>query len=451
MVKEEIVGISIYRWHEITNYMISHDSRTNRHFFSPLGFFARMDKKKMNSEFVKKMFTTGVLPELLMRTIAWKRQAFYSIVFANCLIFIILSLLRDNIVLLEAIKQMSRSPDTATYSNSSSNSTEFCDNNGLLKYTTSVTHLMEVLILLGCAVMGSLTLISIVRGYIRYKKHGYMFTDLSNKKRSLADSSILFVRYFLHTGFYLTVIVEVFFTRYLTLHPSEWALEFLNAIRLMADLYGLWTIRSYLRYFPFVGHIILYMEKIFVHFNLLLIVLLYITFFFTRIQMLFFNLNSNQGCVEEFSNPLVSYYTMFQTFLNMKDYTGYNSNSKTTLYANHMTYVFIVGLLIFNILVAMITDSVDTVSENRDIEITLSQLESIREIEYNMAAIPLCGRWYCRYWAYFAKFYFPNADGRFYAVEVVSGNRKNQENVIFTNTTTFGHKYRSFSYRPARI
>ena len=54
---------------------------------------------------------------------------------------------------------------------------------------------------------------------------------------------------------------------------------------------------------------------------------------------------------------------MLVTFLNMKDYRHYDVDSTSILYAN-ISFVFIVGLLIYNILIAMITDTVETVYEN---------------------------------------------------------------------------------------
>ena len=137
---------------------------------------------------------------------------------------------------------------------------------------------------------------------------------------------------------------------------------------------------------------------------------------------------------------------MFLTFLNMEDYRKYDVDSPSVMFATHMCYVFIVALLIFNILVAMITAAVDTVEENREIEMKLSQLDSIRELEHNLSSIPLVGRLCNRMWKFMARFHFTEEQGRFCVVEIVSGNRLRSDHVISRTKRVRYQEFQMSSY-----
>jgi hypothetical protein len=76
---------------------------------------------------------------------------------------------------------------------------------------------------------------------------------------------------------------------------------------------------------------------------------------------IYFQLNSRQGCVEDFSTLGRTAYTLYLTMVNMQDYTQFNVYFPMALYLHHVYCVVTVGILLVNLLVAIFFDTMSNV------------------------------------------------------------------------------------------
>jgi len=53
--------------------------------------------------------------------------------------------------------------------------------------------------------------------------------------------------------------------------------------------------------------------------------------------------------------------------LNMKEFRGYDVFNLEVLYMNHFTYVIIVNIMLINLLIAVFSNSMARVSENKEV------------------------------------------------------------------------------------
>ena len=444
LIKEEIIGISIYRWYDVTEYLFPKPN--SRNLVSPLAFIAKIDKHDLHSTFIRTILSRGIVSEWSHRTVMWKRVSFYFLVIANFVCLAVLFFCRDNIAWLDPVNRIVDDVHYSLHSLNSTSTNGHCIDAQLFSYSAASEYLMQSYLLLCLALLGSFALMSLIRLIIRNKRLDSKLSSSGGSARSHRSFMENIVRYMMAIQFFVDVTTELIIINYFLYKPSEATLTLLNLMRIGGDLCGLWTVRTYLRYLPIFGRTQLYLEKIFTHYAMMSYIFILITTFFVRIEMLFFNFNTNQGCVEDFSNAAISTYTMFLTFLNMKDYRIYNVDSKSILYAMHISYVFSVALLLYNILIAMITDTVDTIEENSDIEMKLSRLDTIMEIEYNLSAIPVMNRVFNRLWTFTVGYFFSEFEGRFCIVDISSGHPDRAEHVVTTTTITRRREFRISSY-----
>ena len=421
LIKEKIIGISVYRWYDVTEYLLSKSN--SRDLVSPLAFLAKINKNDLHSTSVRTILSKGIISEWSHRTVLWKRFSSYFLLVANTVFLTVLCFCRDNITWSDPVNRIVDDVHYSLHSLNSTSTNGHCNDAQLFSYSAASEYFMQSYLLLCLAFLGSFALISLIRLVIRNKRLDSKLSGPGGNALAHRSLSENFVRYMMAFQFFVDVTTEFILINYFLYKPSETILSFINLARLGSDVCVSWTIWTYMRYLPIVGRPQLYLEKIFIKAFMMTCIFILITTFFVRVEMLFFNYNTNQDCVKDFSNAGISFYTMFSTFLNMKDYRTYKVDSKSILYAMHISYVFAVALLLYNITIAMVTGAVESIEENYDIEMKLSQLDTIMEIEYNLSAIPIMNRVFNRWWTFTVGYFFSEFDGRFCIVDIVSGNR----------------------------
>ena len=80
--------------------------------------------------------------------------------------------------------------------------------------------------------------------------------------------------------------------------------------------------------------------------------------------------------------------TLLSTFLNMFNYTPFIVVNALVLYLSHVCFVFIVGILMYNLLIALFSDTVTKIHERRKLEMTLCQLLSCKYLERKVSEVP---------------------------------------------------------------
>ena len=141
-----------------------------------------------------------------------------------------------------------------------------------------------------------------------------------------------------------------------------------------------WALLYFFQFLPHIGYFVLAVQQMVGE-----------TFKFTLIFMLFlFGFSEafanvlfvNGFCdVPEFNGTSMSLYSTFTVMLNMVSFSEY-VQSNISLAFVHVTYVMLVGVLLINFLVALMTDSMYNVSEYRTILMILQRLHRSMLLEW---------------------------------------------------------------------
>ena len=98
-------------------------------------------------------------------------------------------------------------------------------------------------------------------------------------------------------------------------------------------------------------------------------------------------------CNKDFSTVIDSWFTMFRIMLNAVDIKKYNVMYPYVLDVIHMEYVFFVGILLLNFLIAVMSNSVNEVEENKAVIMNVQRLSVVSELEETTVSIPKLHRW----------------------------------------------------------
>ena len=135
---------------------------------------------------------------------------------------------------------------------------------------------------------------------------------------------------------------------------------------------------------------------------------------FIRSFMLFFNANTTDGCVSEYSNHAISFYHVILAFVNMEDYRKYDVIFKPILFLNHVMFVSLVCLLVYSLLIASMTDAMNALEQNKHLEMRLTREYFARELHSNLLTIPTLGKFYGRWRDTVSRKSFVHENGRIF-------------------------------------
>lgn len=88
-----------------------------------------------------------------------------------------------------------------------------------------------------------------------------------------------------------------------------------------------------------------------------------------------------QGCTEEFRKPVTTFFTLFRMMLNMYDYTSLNIDNREICSLLHILYVLLIGILLVNFLIAIMTTSASQIEENEEVVLKINQLAVVAVLE----------------------------------------------------------------------
>ena len=146
----------------------------------------------------------------------------------------------------------------------------------------------------------------------------------------------------------------------------------------------------FLQTFPWIGDSIISIQgmvKDIVRF----IVLLFIFMIpFMHIFYLGVAVTSNEGCIDDFKNVARSFYTLFRISLNMVDITSYDLRVADAFYMMHVIYVYIVGIVLLNFLIAVMSNIQSQLDENRRMLSTLNKLSIACYAENRLRHVVTC-------------------------------------------------------------
>ena len=160
---------------------------------------------------------------------------------------------------------------------------------------------------------------------------------------------------------------------------------------MLANILNIWSLLFFIQFVPALGYfvtIIQRMLKDMFHF-----LVLYVILFFSFSQTFFTLFYMNQICSKDFTNLWWSMYSTFRVMLNMIDLTE-EFQDTTDIAILHTIYVIVVPILLVNFLIALMSNSVSDVAENRYLIMFLQRLSAAILVESRLGKlIPFVYRW----------------------------------------------------------
>lgn len=288
----------------------------------------------------------------------------------------------------------------------------YCNSFGI-SMSTGSRHCLEVYMLLHSLVVllyDGYTLFLASQAQRRFK---YLLTNISGKKQIQNMYFIVFMR-FVNLFVAILTITLIVLMQFLTDRESALAsvVTFLRTLHLVTSLSA---ILNFFQIVPAIGHIIIYMRMMITDMILHYALLVFLLAHFIRAFMWFFAGNSEQGCIDKFSTYIDTAYTLFMTFLDQQNFSDFKVLNISSLQLYHICF-WIGVLLQFNLLIAMMNDSVKEVAKNRKTLVAFSQLWIVGELDYTLVKIPIVSQIYLRMRNASVKRNFYYKDGRVYLV-----------------------------------
>jgi len=172
-----------------------------------------------------------------------------------------------------------------------------------------------------------------------------------------------------------------------------------------------WTLFYFVQLLPSIGYFTVTIQTMFRDMMNFLLVFIIILAPFSYIFHMMLNYYSDEGCIPQFSSQSRSFYTTITIILNMVDFTAFRLTSPALIYALHIIFVFTATFLLVNFLVALMSNSVNEISEHRDV-IMLMQRLSVAMVMENRV-----GRFLKSYYSHRQHENFVCRDGRIYVVD----------------------------------
>ncbi len=167
---------------------------------------------------------------------------------------------------------------------------------------------------------------------------------------------------------------------------NDWHLDwFLGPLLALTAIFNIWNLLYFLELMPGFGMIALSirrMQKVMLQF-LLVFFLLFCSFEFT-----FFRLFNDRGlCHHGFDNFLDTFYNTFLIMVNMVDLVAVNGKIDFMLVLLHVTYVFLVAILLLNFLIALLSDVNSKMMKHECVLLRLQQLSAALLVEQRTGLI----------------------------------------------------------------
>ena len=174
-------------------------------------------------------------------------------------------------------------------------------------------------------------------------------------------------------------------------------------------LLNVWAALFFFQFLPHIGYFVLAVQRMVG--ETVKFVVIYILFLFGFSEAFSNVLTLNGFCSSTgFGDRRMSLYTTFTAMFNMIDSSEFSTYVKTnfTVGLVHIIYVMLVGVLLLNFLVAIMSDSIISVSDNRTILMILQRLHTSLLLEYTIGRV--CRIWYKNR----QKIHLVNEEGRLY-------------------------------------
>ena len=174
----------------------------------------------------------------------------------------------------------------------------------------------------------------------------------------------------------------------------------------IAGVYGfVWSFLYFFQILPMFGHYVMAVQRMlndFINFAILFIL------FFVTYSVGFYKLLSTTHSLPEFATFYSSIYGTFRVMLNMVDFRTVSDDISTDVYALHITFTFMIAILLMNFLIATLSSSYEHVMNYRKlfVHMQILSVSMIADGRFQTFLAPLRN--------YLLRRYFVHEKGRYF-------------------------------------
>ena len=388
MVRQDIVGIYRYKWYDITEYMPTGSGKARHYLKSPLQFMVYLDRIPFYSETGRRVLNESIIADWIARSVRSRR-----------LTFVIWFVLKLVYTCTFSVYQVFLSGTLTTYrSEDYGDSSDFnesavdCESYSHLSFSSGLKILLETYLLIHSVMILLYYIASIAISSRLWKLFHALSKDIQGRRKELAFDCSSVLQQYVNAVFALMVLTEVVILD----HPTKQNTLFLTVSHLIQTLIIIDSIMQCLAVSNTVGQVVAYIQRMMATSRLFLGMTALFMVCFGRLFVLLSQRGLNQ-CAEEFSGFFSTWYTTALIFLNMPDLRQLAIDSPLGMYCAHVAFVFAVAILFYNLQIAMLSEDVSHVYENKSIIVSINQILAVGEIDFMFSNIPGISK-FNRYW-----------------------------------------------------
>ena len=255
------------------------------------------------------------------------------------------------------------------------------------------------------------------------KGQDHRLVDLSGKRKKLNFDVASGFERFVNLFFAVMVFVEIAIYN----SPTKGNVSFLVGRHLIQTPIITTSILHHMSVFHSTGHMILYIRRMFSMLFCFLAMSVGVLFLFTRLFSMMSEMESIGGCISEFSSFFNALYSSYLIFLNTFDLRGLSIGVLVGVETVHICFVFIIGILLYNLLIALFSDEVKMISDNKDILLCIEQSCIVGTIDYLGLYTPIIRNFYTHMKRASIKKNFVCFDGKICLVAIDGANVTDDE------------------------
>jgi hypothetical protein len=400
----------VYHWFDITEY--ESFEKNNRHAKSPVALLIGLDKATLDDPLVDQIFNETVLRQWIHKKMLVNLFPLLMWFFIRLVYTAVCFILESDVSSLEEKRMANASASSLGYHY------DYCQGISGINLSPNVKYILHTYLLIHSL---CIILYDVIEGfvYLTLKRDFNAFKNLKGRKK-------LAVQYYFYRScqciMAITVCISVA-TRTIP-HSHTQGLNvafFLDLLTLITTGVAIWPLLYFLQLMPTLGLFILIIQRMMeIMFQFILVFVMLVTPFVLS-AMMHMNRNSLAGCLEDFDGPSRSAYSMLRMMLDMVNLTIYPLEDKTVMYLMHTVYIFVVPILLLNFLIALMSNAVAEVANNKDTLMDLQRLSVYILLEVRLRRV------FAPYYKWMQRKLYTSEDGRTYLVKAVVGGQRSAD------------------------
>ena len=380
VVKRQIVGMMEYIWYDVTEYEF--DRPLGRRHFSPMYFICNMDESALNNGFINSI-SHGQFS-------VWLDTKLHTHMFSYFfwLIMRVIQIVGIYVIDLDASPLVPHggATDLSPPEVQANATFVFCHNFTVINLSPSVRRTLIIfLLVVNVYSVG----FYIGRKLKTFRRDRFMYKSrnvfLPGKRNLIKQCLVYDASFVLFSAISITYTSCAIAQIALPLYVSDICRIFLSGWAIFSALY-------FIQVLQVVGPFIITIQRMLGGLAKFAMVFLIMQMPFVTLLAQVMNSHS-ASCIKDFNTIFDSFFTMFRIMLNAIDIKKYDIKYPYILDIIHMEYVFFVGILLLNFLIAVMANSVNEVEENKAVIMNVQRLSMVSELEETTVSIPTLHRW----------------------------------------------------------